>query len=265
MFLHIGWVHFLWNTAMGFSMCTVLERVLGRWRFLVLYLVSGIAGGAATTLVMAPVVSAGASGALFGIIGATLALRRRQLPSWSAAWKDPPTRSTLFQIAIWTVIGMTVMSFNNKAHFGGMIAGAVMAWIFTERRPVARVWEWAGFAAGFLALLVFATRPWMLGQTPPAPNPFAEYDESNPIFQRCQKGETVACHTLALRESDPPVDLFHALCATGDRDACGAEGWAVANGKGAPKDAARGAQLMADACTNGSAWSCGLAKGAPLE
>ncbi|HEY8080225.1 MAG TPA: rhomboid family intramembrane serine protease, partial [Labilithrix sp.] len=123
MFLHIGWIHLLWNTAMGFSMCTVLERVIGRWRFLALYLVSGIAGGAATTLVTAPVISAGASGALFGIIGALLALRRRRLPSWSAATRDPMMRSTLFQLALFvgiTMIPQFGLHLNHRAHFGGM-------------------------------------------------------------------------------------------------------------------------------------------------
>ncbi|HEY8073102.1 MAG TPA: hypothetical protein VIF62_03315, partial [Labilithrix sp.] len=131
--------------------------------------------------------------------------------------------------------------------------------------PHVRKWEWAAFAVGFAALLVFATRPWMLGRMAPEATPFADYDESNPLFQRCEKGETVACHTLALRESDPPVDLLHAQCEAGDHDACGAEGWAIANGKGAAKDAARGATLMAGACTSGSAWSCALAKGAALD
>ncbi len=265
MFLHIGWIHFLWNTAMGVSMCMLLERALGRWRFFVLYLASGIAGGAATTLVMAPVVSAGASGALFGILGATLALRRRQLPSWPAMLRDPPSRNTFIMTAIWIAIGSRA-SFNNQAHLGGMIAGALMAWIFTAPSRVARVWGWAAFAAAFGALLVFATKPWMLGHTTPEPPaPFAEYDEDNPLFKRCEAGDKVACNTLMLREPEPPVDLLKLACETGDHDACGAQGWAVANGKGTPKDPDRGTKLMADACDHGSAWSCRLAKGAPLD
>jgi membrane associated rhomboid family serine protease len=272
MFLHIGWIHFLWNTAMGFAMCTTMERVLGKWRFLLLYLASGLAGGAATTLVQAPVISAGASGALFGVIGATLAIRRRQLPSWSAAWRDPPTRSTLVNIAIWTVIGMTAMSFNNKAHFGGLVVGAAMAWIFTSRRPLPL---WAAFGVVYGAVLLFACKPWMRGVAQGALSrtyeaggtspPLADYDEANPLFRRCTAGDMVACHTLALREREPDVALLHTVCGAGDEDACAAEGWATAHGRGVPPDADKGAALLASACDAGSAWGCRLASGAPLD
>ena len=264
MFLHIGWVHFLWNTAAGFGMCSAMERVLGRRRFLLLYLLSGIAGGAATTVIPAAVISAGASGALFGILGATIALRRRQLPSFAAAWRDKATRSTLIMIVLWTILG-TQVGFNNAAHIGGLVVGALLAWIFTSPRPRPLA---AAFAVGFAGLLVLATKPWMLGSAradAPMPTPFAGYDPSSPLFKRCEAQDMVACHTLELRQLEPDVALLHTVCDVGDHDACGAEGWAIAQGKGTPRDAARGAQIMADACAAGSAWSCGLAKGEPLD
>jgi membrane associated rhomboid family serine protease len=159
MFLHIGWAHFLWNSYASFGWCTSIEGALGSRRFLVVYLASGLAGGAAST-VLDYSVSAGASGAMFGIIGAALALRRRALPSFAAAWADRATRATLTNIAIWTAIGLTAMPMNNRAHFGGLVAGALATWIYTSRR---RTPLWTAYALAFLLLLVAATRPWSRG------------------------------------------------------------------------------------------------------
>jgi rhomboid protease GluP len=68
-FLHIGLIHLLANSLFGFSWCRVVERVLGHGRFLALYLVAGL-GASASSLLAHDVISAGASGALFGMIGA---------------------------------------------------------------------------------------------------------------------------------------------------------------------------------------------------
>jgi membrane associated rhomboid family serine protease len=159
MFLHIGWGHFLWNSYASFGWCAPVERALGHSRFLAVYLLAGLTGGAASTVLEYPV-SAGASGAMFGIVGATLALRRRQLPSFAAAFADPPTRATLLSIGIWTAIGMTALPMNNRAHLGGLVGGALATWVFTARRQAPL---WIAYGLAFAALLVMATRPWLLG------------------------------------------------------------------------------------------------------
>jgi hypothetical protein len=97
---------------------------------------------------------------MFGIVGATLALRRRQLPSFSAFFRDPPTRSTLVTIAIWTAIGLTALQMDNSAHFGGLVTGFAMTWVLTTRTVERARTEWLVFGAVFAALLVIAVRPW---------------------------------------------------------------------------------------------------------
>lgn len=156
MFLHIGWMHLIWNIYASVGFCASVEQALGRWRFLAVYLVSGIAGGCVSAI-LNTAVSAGASGALFGIVGAALAIRRRQLGTFHAFFKDPGTRSTLINIGIWTAIGTTVLHMDNAAHFGGMFMGFALTWIVTTRSP--RI-EWVLFVLGFGALLVGAARPW---------------------------------------------------------------------------------------------------------
>lgn len=270
MFLHIGWVHFLWNSYASFGVCVAVERDLGHLRFLAVYLLSGIAGGAAST-VLAYSVSAGASGAMFGMVGAALAIRRRRLPSFAAAWADPPTRSTLGTIAIWTVIGMTALPMNNRAHIGGLVAGAVATWLFTGRRQGP---FWVLYGAAFAGLIVLATKPWLRGtHTRDAGAGKAEADAAKDerVIAACERGVVAACHAFAITQTPGVGDTTRSLeplCTSiGDHDACAAWGWTLANGRpGVEREPARGQALMRDACAKGSAWGCALAGGsAPVD
>lgn len=258
MFLHIGWLHLLWNAYASFGVCTRVEQTLGAARFLVVYLLAGIAGGAAST-VLPYAVSAGASGAMFGMVGATLALRRAALPSFAAAWADPPTRAIVANIAIWTVIGVTAMPMNNRAHLGGLVAGALATWIFTAQR---RTSLWIVYGTAFSGLLVLATRPWSAPVAPPSEPPIEDA-----LLARCERGETAACHAITLTLPPSPGDMtsaFDPMCQLGDADACAALGWMLAHGRpGILTDEPRGAELLGTACQAGSAWGCAMAKGIP--
>src|SRR5207237_4941882 len=94
MFMHVGWMHLLWNTYASVGWCTVVEKVLGKPRFLAVYLLSGI-GGACASAYFHRVTSAGASGAMFGIIGATLILRYRVLGDLREFVRDRFVRSNV--------------------------------------------------------------------------------------------------------------------------------------------------------------------------
>jgi membrane associated rhomboid family serine protease len=160
MFLHIGLVHILMNSYMAIGWATSLERMVGKWRFLAIYLLSGVAGGCASVvsgLLLGPRISAGASGALFGVLGATLAIRRRAFPSWSTFFANPGVRSVAIQVGIWTAIGLTVLHLDNAAHFGGLAAGSIAAWLFTSRAP--RM-GWVGLGAALVTLFIVSTGFW---------------------------------------------------------------------------------------------------------
>ncbi len=132
MFLHIGWLHLVWNTYASWGWCTSVERAIGGWRFLVTYLLAGIGGGCASVLGH-DIVSAGASGALFGIIGARLVLERRIAPSWAAFSASPLTRATVRGVLLWFVLGAVALPMDNYAHGGGLVTGAAVAWMLTTR------------------------------------------------------------------------------------------------------------------------------------
>jgi membrane associated rhomboid family serine protease len=76
-FLHYGPIHLAMNMAGLYFVGTPLEYVLGRWRFLSLYLVSGLAGSAGALVNRPLAATVGASGAIFGILGAAFILERR--------------------------------------------------------------------------------------------------------------------------------------------------------------------------------------------
>jgi membrane associated rhomboid family serine protease len=75
MFLHAGLLHIAFNMLALYWIGTVVEQALGTWRFLLVYFVSGLAGSAGALLLTSPVQpTVGASGAIFGILGALLVL-----------------------------------------------------------------------------------------------------------------------------------------------------------------------------------------------
>lgn len=161
MFMHVGWVHLLWNTYASVGWCTVVEKVLGKPRFLAVYLLAGI-GGACASAFFHRVTSAGASGAMFGIIGATLVLRYRVLGNVQEFVRDRFVRSNVINMAIWTAIGLTAVNMDNFAHGGGLVVG-VLATIAATSAPPRRKIGWAGVFAFVAGLVALAARP---GWTP---------------------------------------------------------------------------------------------------
>ena len=126
MFVHIGPVHLAANLFFGFQLCSLAERQLGGWRFLVLYLGSGLVGSAVSVMGH-DALSAGASGALFGVVGWMLVALRARFGSWQAFVQNPAIRQQLIWIGGWFVLG-AFMGFDNYAHGGGLLFGALYTW-----------------------------------------------------------------------------------------------------------------------------------------
>src|SRR4029077_14108751 len=76
-FLHYGPLHLGLNMFALYFVGSVLEQVIGRWRYILLYFVAGIAGAAGALVVTPNSPTVGASGAIFGVLGALLILERR--------------------------------------------------------------------------------------------------------------------------------------------------------------------------------------------
>ena len=74
-------MHLALNMVSLYFAGSILEQVIGRWRFLLLYVVSGLAGAAGALLWSPNAMTAGASGAIFGFLGALFVLERRGIIS----------------------------------------------------------------------------------------------------------------------------------------------------------------------------------------
>jgi rhomboid protease GluP len=156
MFLHIGVVHLLWNGYYGFRISTQVERAIGSGRFVVLYLMSGIAGSAAS-VIGHNAVSAGASGALFGLIGWQVATLRSRFGSFRAMWDNPAIRRQLSWVGGWFVLG-AFAGFDNYAHAGGLAFGLLFTWALMAP-PARRKARFSVVLISFAALVGLSLRP----------------------------------------------------------------------------------------------------------
>jgi len=131
MFLHIGLLHLFFNAYALIVIGMELERILGWERFLAVYLLSGLFGGLAS-YAFSLNLAAGASGAIFGLIGALGAfflLHRQQL----GAWGQRRLVNILVLIAINLFLGFTQPGIDNLAHLGGLVSGLGLGWALAPR------------------------------------------------------------------------------------------------------------------------------------
>jgi membrane associated rhomboid family serine protease len=146
-FLHIGPIHLLFNMVALWFIGRDIELVLGRLRFTALYGASLLGGSAAVMVFGSPVsATAGASGAIFGLMGALVVLlRRMRLPATSA----------LVIIGLNVVFSLTFPGISLLGHLGGLVVGTGVAAAMTygpgRSRPVVGLWIVAGVV---LALVV---------------------------------------------------------------------------------------------------------------
>lgn len=135
MFLHIGLVHFLVNNYALLVLGLLLERVYGFGRFALIYVSAGIASSFAS-MTFSHEVSAGASGAIFGIAGAMLVtgyLHREAVPRrWMRAFGAGMIPFIVLNLFMGYALRRWV---DNWAHLGGLAGGMLLAAIIPPPRP----------------------------------------------------------------------------------------------------------------------------------
>lgn len=149
-FLHVGPVHLVFNMLALLVFGSELERSLGRWRFLGVYLVSALGGAAAIQLLGDPRVPvAGASTAIYGLLGTlgVLMVARRQ-----------DLRGLLTLLAINVLISF-LPGVSLLGHLGGLVAGAAAAGLLLITGRSARAQGVALASFGVLLLAVSITVP----------------------------------------------------------------------------------------------------------
>ena len=130
MFLHFGIEHLLNNMLVLFVLGSRLEQVIGKIKFLLIYLIGGVLGNMISLLIELRTqdfaVSAGASGAVFAVMGAMIYIVIRN-KGWLG---DLSMRQILVMAAFSLYFGFASTGVDNTAHVGGMVSGFFLAVIF---------------------------------------------------------------------------------------------------------------------------------------
>jgi membrane associated rhomboid family serine protease len=279
-FIHVGWFHLACNIVFGMGVCAVVERALGHWRTVAVYLASAIAASS-LSLLGQDGIAAGASGALFGMVGVLLALHRRAAGSWRAFARSRATHWLAAGI-VTTALAGVVLPLDHLAHLGGLVAGVALGAILSSPPP--RRAAVALFAAALGGLAALAAWP----RSAPSRLERAELEER--LHAALGARETAAARQLleradarrmtserlgyyrallAVQEGDLEAALVAArpLLAAGEpalRDEGGrlvrgvarALAYRAYTGEGAPRNPWRALSLMEEACRAGDAQGC---------
>lgn len=132
MFLHGGLLHLLLNGWALYQLGGLFEAWMGSGRMALTYFLAGLAGSLASLFFMRAGISVGASGAIFGVLGAlvgVLVRRRDRL--------RPQAKQLLYQLLMWAGInvflGFSTPGIDNAAHLGGAVAGFGLGLVLRPR------------------------------------------------------------------------------------------------------------------------------------
>lgn len=138
MFLHGGVVHLVVNLWALWQLGRLYEIMFGTKRFLSIYFVTGIVASI-TSLVRLTLIgggsSVGASGAIFGVLGAFIFSIRRS-PRWkNDRWARSIVQQLMFWIVVNIAIGFTVPQIDMAAHIGGVLTGLLLGATLPQNEP----------------------------------------------------------------------------------------------------------------------------------
>jgi rhomboid protease GluP len=136
MFLHIGPQHLVFNSIGLIAFGIEMERIYGWARFMVVYLLAGLYGNLLSFVVKGTgMFSAGASGAIFGVIGMYLVFYLYYRNRLGEVARQ--RRNMVWVILVLSlVLGTTIMPADNMAHLGGFLTGLVMGYLLLPRYQV---------------------------------------------------------------------------------------------------------------------------------
>ena len=126
MFLHIGAIHLLFNLYALYALGPMVEGYFGHWRFTAIYILGGLCGSLAS-YAFSPNPSAGASGAIFGLAGATTVYFLKYRDNFGQRGRAI-LQNMVIIIGINLVFGLSSQGIDNWGHIGGLIGGAIVAW-----------------------------------------------------------------------------------------------------------------------------------------
>jgi rhomboid protease GluP len=200
-FLHIGVLHILLNMYALLYIGILLEPYLGKFRFASAYLFTGILASLTSIYWHPMTVSAGASGAIFGMYGVFLAMLTTNII-------DKKTRSALFaSIGVFVVFNLmngVKAGIDNAAHIGGLISGLIIGYAYYPSLKSPGSLNLKYITVGLLLVATLATSFVMYHKIP---NEIAKYDEKIEDFSR---RETIALEVFKMKNV-PDAEILSAL------------------------------------------------------
>lgn len=131
-FLHGGIVHLFFNMAALNSIGKEMEIYFGRIKYLTIYMVSLLGGSFASYIFSEESVSVGASGAIFGLLGATLVFAIKNRDKINKNYIRNIIEVIIFNI----IIGLSISNIDNYGHLGGLIFGAIISFVLYKERKM---------------------------------------------------------------------------------------------------------------------------------
>jgi len=199
-FIHFGIFHLLMNMYALLYIGLLLEPYLGKTRFLSAYLLAGIAGSASSIFWNDYTISAGASGAIFGMYGVFLALLTTNHIEKSAR------KALLTSILVF--VGYNLLNglqggIDNAAHIGGLVSGLIIGFAFypSMKRPELINLKFA--SVGLMSFLILAASFVVLSSTPL--NDMASYEKEMKKFTSL---EQKALSLYSMPETTTPSELM---------------------------------------------------------
>jgi membrane associated rhomboid family serine protease len=148
-FIHLSIFHVLINMYSLYVIGPALEALLGRIRYLALFLIAGFGGSVGVLLIASPNTgAAGASGAIFGLLGAFFIIQRKMGGNLA---------QLTVVIVLNLVIGFVIPGIAWQAHVGGLIAGAAVAFVYLETRRINQRPLQVVLTAAIVVLLIVIT------------------------------------------------------------------------------------------------------------
>jgi rhomboid protease GluP len=160
-FLHVGFLHLAVNMLGLWSLGKLVEQIFGSLRFFVLYALTGLAGAVASLIFGGDGISAGASGAVFGVLGAAILelARAGKGSGQSDRWRRALLGNLMFIAIAQLAIGALYPMIDQAAHVGGLVAGGVLAFFLSPRRAPGRL-KAMRYVAWLLAAASLASFGW---------------------------------------------------------------------------------------------------------
>ncbi len=162
MVLHGSLMHLLLNSWALYILGTEVERMFGTVRYIAIYVLAGLAGSIASYVFNPGSLAVGASGAIFGLLGAlaAFAFAARSLIGWEASRMQIGQMATLAAINL--IFGFVVPNIDNSAHIGGLIVGGIAGLALAPRYVIVRGYvprierrdrAWFGWAVAIAVLM----------------------------------------------------------------------------------------------------------------